>query len=164
MVGLSQSSVSDRLAHLERLGFLGGGWGFDPFAADLLVAAVSVSAREPDSFVGPFRDCPYFLTGMRASGEENLILFFAAEDLATLECVVDRHIRLRQGVDRVTFQIVTETLLPVRFSLRAPLESPRCSCRCESCAGFVSGRCLGCPSSQEYRGSFWGRRAEASAQ
>lgn len=78
---------------LKQKGALAHVVGMNLKKVDLYMAKVDVIANNTSSVLDIFKDCPYFLNGLIVSGKHNLCLFFVGEDIATLEAIVDGHLR-----------------------------------------------------------------------
>ncbi|MBI4344506.1 MAG: Lrp/AsnC ligand binding domain-containing protein, partial [Euryarchaeota archaeon] len=124
------------------------------------IAKVDVTANNTTEILDFFKKCPYFLNGLITSGKHNLCVFLMSEDISTLDAIVDGHIRSNPQVKDVDFNIVitpTEDLIfPVEMAVEKTREPP-CGYKgsCGECAYYKSDRCLGCPATGFFKGSFW---------
>ncbi len=157
---ISQPSVSARVHKLKQKGALSHVVGMNLKKVNLYMAKVDVMAKNTSSVLDIFKDCPYFLNGLIVSGEHNLCLFFVGEDIATLEAIVDGHLRNNPVVSSAKVSIVITPLkdfiLPVKMSFGSS-DIPPCGngCNCKECAHHISNRCLGCPVTSSYSGKIW---------
>jgi len=71
----------------------------------IYVALVSIRTTNTTKILNLFRDCPFFLNGFVTSGEKNLMLLLAGEDLASLESMIDSRIRPDEDVQSADFNI-----------------------------------------------------------
>jgi Lrp/AsnC family leucine-responsive transcriptional regulator len=157
---ISQPSVSARIHKLKQKGALSHVVGMNLKKVNLYMAKVDVIANNTSSILDIFKDCPYFLNGLIVSGKHNLCLFFVGEDIATLEAIVDGHLRSNPLVRGAEVSIVITTMkdfvMPVKmnfdFSDRPPCGN---GCNCKDCAHHISNRCLGCPVTNSYNGTIW---------
>lgn len=157
---ISQPSVSARIHKLKQKGALAHVVGMNLKKVNLYMAKVDVMAKNTSSVLDIFKDCPYFLNGLIVSGEHNLCLFFVGEDIATLEAIVDGHLRNNPIVSSAKVSIVItplkDLILPLKMSFGSS-DTPPCGngCNCNECAHHISNRCLGCPVTNSYNGKIW---------
>jgi DNA-binding Lrp family transcriptional regulator len=159
-LGISQPSVSARIHKLKQKGALAHVVGMNLKKVNLYMAKVDVIATNTSSVLDIFKECPYFVNGLIVSGKHNLCLFFVGEDIATLEAIVDGHLRSNPLVKSAEVSIVItptkDLVLPLRmnFDFRS---SPPCGhkCNCRECEYHISTRCLGCPVTNNYNGNIW---------
>jgi len=87
-------------------------------------------------------------------------LLFFSESVATLEAIVNGHIRSNPSVSDVEFNIIItaekELIVPVILK-PARSTDPRCGMRgnCRDCPSLKSKKCMGCPITGQYQGSFY---------
>jgi DNA-binding Lrp family transcriptional regulator len=159
-VKLSQPSVAARIAKLRQNGALEQQFGINPLRLGLYLAKVDVSSTKPEEILGMFQGCPYFANGFTVSGRNNLCLLFFSESVATLEAIVNGHIRSNPSVSDVDFNIIItaekELIVPVILKPARSTEPP-CGMRgnCRDCPSFKSQKCMGCPITGQYQGSFY---------
>lgn len=157
---ISQPSVSARIHKLKQKGALAHVVGMNLKKVDLYMAKVDVIANNTSSVLDIFKNCPYFLNGFIVSGKHNLCLFFIGEDIATLEAIVDGHLRSNPLVKSAEVSIVIspmkDFIMPLRLSFD-PGSTPPCGngCSCKDCPHHISNRCLGCPVTDSYNGKIW---------
>lgn len=156
-LGLSQPSVAARIKRLKDSGILVSRVGLDLHGLGLVVGDVTLSVRAPHEMLSKFISCPCFVGGCTISGEQNALLIFAAEDISSLQGIIDQRIREDPHVLNVRFKILNgldsfgncPMLCPEKKEL-----SP-CGTRCSQCSQYEAGDCFGCPATYDYRGSFW---------
>ncbi len=157
-VGLSQPTVGARIGKLKQAGVISTVAGMNLVKVGLKLAKVDVTARNSVDVLRQFRACPCFLNGFVVSGKENLSLFFIAEDVSTIDSIVDKHIRGHPAVTDVDLGIIITTIndliMPVKLSVEKSDLTP-CGIDCKACDYYTSGRCLGCAASTAYKGTFW---------
>ena len=170
-VGLSQPSVSARIARLRASGILRSQVGVDPHAVGLHLAKIDVAADDPQALMDAFRGCPLLVNALLTLGETNVCLFMVGESVEHLEALVDMHIRPLPGVHRLQFQVVTRTSAPLVLPMRldaARCDRTVCGYQCPTCRFYQDDLCTGCPATVHYRGRFWretlssGRRGSAT--
>ncbi len=157
---ISQPSVSARIHKLKQKGALAHVVGMNLKKVSLYMAKVDVMASNTSSVLDIFKDCPYFLNGLIVSGNHNLCLFFIGEDIATLEAIVDGHLRSNPLVKSAEVSIVItpvkDLVMPLRMNFNFS-DVPPCGngCNCKECVHHTSNRCLGCPVTNSYNGKIW---------
>ncbi len=157
---ISQPSVSARIHKLKQKGALAHVVGMNLKKVSLYMAKVDVMASNTSSVLDIFKDCPYFLNGLIVSGNHNLCLFFIGEDIATLEAIVDGHLRSNPLVKSAEVSIVItpvkDLVMPLRMNFDFS-DVPPCGngCNCKECMHHKSNRCLGCPVTNSYNGKIW---------
>ena len=157
---ISQPSVSARIHKLKQKGALAHVVGMNLKKVNLYMAKVDVMASNTSSVLDIFKDCPYFLNGLIVSGNHNLCLFFIGEDIATLEAIVDGHLRSNPLVKSAEVSIVItpvkDLIMPLRMNFDFS-DVPPCGngCNCKDCVHHTSNRCLGCPVTNSYNGKIW---------
>ena len=80
-----------------------------------------------------------------------------AENIATMEAIINGHIRPNEHVKEVDFNIVISTEKPlVAPTILTPTKQdvPPCGVllQCKDCGSFKSGKCMGCPAIGQYQG------------
>ncbi len=157
---ISQPSVSARIHKLKQKGALVHVVGMNLKKVNIYMAKVDVIANNTSSVLDIFKDCPYFLNGLIVSGKHNLCLFFIGEDIATLEAIVDGHLRSNPLVKSAEVSIVISPMKDFVMPLKMNFDfsnTPPCGngCNCKECAHHKSNRCLGCPVTNSYNGNIW---------
>ncbi|MHC1679934.1 MAG: Lrp/AsnC family transcriptional regulator [Methanomassiliicoccales archaeon] len=159
-INLSQPSVAARIAKLKEAGALSSQLGINPLKMGLYLAKVDVSSTRPDEILGMFRGCPYFANGFTISGKNNLCLLFFSESIATLESIVNGHIRSNSSVSDVDFNIVITSerdyIVPSALNFEHS-DHPPCGIKlqCRDCLSFKSVKCMGCPVTGQYQGTLY---------
>ncbi len=158
-VNLSQPSVGVRIRKLTEKGALHYLVGMNFRTVGLNLAKVDVTAHDTPHLLDIFDDCPFFLNGLITSGERNLCMFFMGEDVASLEAIVDRHLRSNPLVTNVDFDVVVTPVKDFVFPVNLDIADKTCEIEvnCKECPYYQSKRCLGCPITPWYRGKFWPR-------
>ncbi|HEY9207045.1 MAG TPA: Lrp/AsnC family transcriptional regulator [Candidatus Methanoperedens sp.] len=157
---ISQPSVSARMHKLKQKGALAHVVGMNLKKVNLYMAKVDVIASNTSSVLDIFKDCPYFLNGLIVSGKHNLCLFFVGEDIATLEAIVDGHLRnnplVRSAEVSIVITPMKDLIMPLRMNFKSS-DFPPCGngCNCRECHHHISNRCLGCPVTNSYNGKIW---------
>ena len=159
-INLSQPSVAVRIKKLKNQGAIETQTGINPLKMGLYMAKVDISTNNPSEILGMFKNCPYFANGISISGKNNLCLFFMSETIATLEAIVNGHIRPNNSVTEVDFNIVIKTernfIVPTILTPDIT-DTPPCGIliQCRNCPSFKEKNCMGCPATGQYQGWFY---------
>lgn len=157
-VGLSQPTVGARIAKLKQSGIISTVAGMNLMKVGLRMAKVDVTTKDSIKVINQFKNCPYFLNGLVVSGKENLCMYFIAEDISSVEAIIDKHIRSDPAVMDVDLGIVissvNDLIQPVKLNLDKVDLTP-CGRDCTTCEYYTNNRCLGCAASKAYKGNFW---------
>ena len=157
-IHLSQPSIAIRIRKLRQRGIIEQIIGVNLNKVGLYVAMVSIRTTNTTKVLNLFRNCPFFLNGFITSGEKNLLLLLAGEDLASLESMIDSRIRPDPDVQSADFNIMISSIkdfvMPVKL-IERPLKNPPCGVDYKACQAYQENRCFGCPSTAKYKGIFW---------
>ena len=157
-VHLSQPSVAIRIKKLKERGIINQLLGVNLNKVGIYVAMVFVRTTNTTKILNIFRDCPFFLNGFVISGEKNLMLLMAGEDLASLESIIDERLRPDEDVQSADFNIVISSIkdfvMPIKM-IERPLNKPPCGIDYKECQAYHENRCFGCPATSRYKGNFW---------
>jgi len=157
---ITQPSVATRIRKLKERGLIEQIIGVNLNKVGLKVAMVRVATTNTEKILNMFRDCPFFLNGFIISGKENLVLLLVGDDMASLESIIDSHIRPDKDVQSVDFNVIITSIkdfvIPINIPV-ATLNKPPCGLdhKCEDCSAFQTNRCFGCPATGKYKGNFW---------
>jgi len=157
---ISQPSVAVRIKKLKDRGLIDQIIGVNLNKVGLKVAMVRLSTTNTEKILNMFRDCPFFLNGFIVSGKDNLVLLLVGDDMASLESIIDSHIRPDKDVQSVDFDIIITSIKDFVIPINMPtdtLNNPPCGLdhKCEECYAFKTDRCFGCPATGKYKGTFW---------
>ena len=157
---ISQPSVAARIKKLKDRGLVEQIIGVNLNKVELKVAIIRVATKNTEKILNMFRDCPFFLNGFIISGKDNLVLLLVGDDLSSLESIIDSHIRPDKDVQSVDFDVIITSIKDFVIPISIPTESlknPPCGLdhKCEGCYAFLTDRCLGCPATGKYKGTFW---------
>lgn len=159
-IHIAQPSVAARIKKLKKIGLIEQNIGINLNKVGLKVAMVRLATTNTEKILNMFRDCPFFLNGFIVSGEENLVLLLVGDDMASLESIIDSHIRPNKNVQSVDFDVIITSIkdfvIPINIPKEA-LNNPPCGLdhKCEECYAYNTNRCFGCPATGKYRGIFW---------
>ncbi|MDH4122482.1 MAG: winged helix-turn-helix transcriptional regulator [Thermoplasmata archaeon] len=159
-IGLSQPSVAVRIRKLIKSGALETQVGINPLKVGLYLAKVDVSSTKPGEILSMFKNCPYFANGFTVSGKHNLCLLFFSESVATLEAIVNGHLRANKSVTDLDFNIVITSERSLIFPTvltQDQSDIPPCGTlsQCRNCQSFKDKKCMGCPVTGQYQGWFY---------
>ncbi|MCX8152361.1 MAG: Lrp/AsnC family transcriptional regulator [Archaeoglobaceae archaeon] len=157
-VGLSQPSVGARIKKLKDLEIIDHVYGINLKKVKFYLIKVDLKCTNPKEMLKKFSECPYFLNGFVVVGEKNLTLLFISEDLATLESILDKQIRLNPNVQSVEAGIVVRAEKDIVTPMKIKVEKGKVPCEngnCSSCDFWNLNLCLGCPITGYYRGKIW---------
>ncbi len=157
-LGISQPTVSKRIARLKATGALTHVAGVDAKRMGLHLAKVDIATSDADGIIDMLGECPFFVNGFRTTGTRNLTILLACDDYATLEAIVNHHIRPRRDASDVDLSIVVSStkpfVTPMQFHYDVRKQAP-CRIDCGRCSCWQAGRCTGCPVTGHYRGRVW---------
>jgi len=157
---ITQPSVAARIKKLKERGLIEQIVGVNLNKVGLKVAMVRLATTNTEKILNMFRDCPFFLNGFIISGKDNLVLLLVGDDMASLESIIDSHIRPDKDVQSVDFNVIITSIkdfvIPINIPIGA-LNKPPCGLdhKCEECNAFQTNRCFGCPATGKYKGDFW---------
>lgn len=160
--GYTSMGVRKRLQRLFEQGAIKVSALLNPFYFRLFPAIVLLemeSAEAMQNLLDRFMNCPRVVQIFRTLGGYNLIAIVVAEDQNTLESISIEKCSIRSGagVRRSEFYPVSDIyfsqFLPVREYLASKSAGTApCKVDCKPCARYVSGKCVGCPATDDYRG------------
>jgi len=159
-IHITQPSVATRIKKLKERGLIEQIIGVNLNKVGLKVAMVRLATTNTEKILNMFRDCPFFLNGFIISGKDNLVLLLVGDDMASLESIIDSHIRPDKDVKSVDFDVIITSIkdfvVPINIPIN-PLNKPPCGLdhKCEDCYAFQTNRCFGCPATGKYKGDFW---------
>jgi DNA-binding Lrp family transcriptional regulator len=157
-INLSQPSVAIRIRKLREQGIIEQIIGVNLNKVGIYIAMVTVRTSDTTKILNMFRDCPFFLNGFVISGEKNLLLLMAGEDLASLESIIDERLRPDEDVQSAEFNIIISSIkdfvMPIKM-IEKSLNKPPCGVEYKECQAYHENRCFGCPAINGYKGTFW---------
>jgi len=157
-INLSQPSIAMRIRKLKERGMIEEIIGVNLNKVGVYVAIVNLRTTNTTKILNIFRNCPFFLNGFVVSGDKNLMLVFAGEDLASLESIIDERLRPDKDVQSADFNImissIKDFIMPIKM-IKRPLKKPPCGVDYKECQAYYENRCFGCPATSRYKGTFW---------
>jgi Lrp/AsnC family leucine-responsive transcriptional regulator len=155
-IGISQPAVSSRINKLKKTGALTYLTGVDVKKAQLFLARIDVVTNDVDHLLASLDHCPCYLNSFLTSGRHNLTILLIGENVRSLISCVDSHIRSNPLVREMEFNVILTPIrsfvVPVEFHPDKKQSTP-CGKDCASCNLYVDNRCLGCPTSINYKGT-----------
>jgi len=143
-VELSQPSVSARIKRLKEKGFISLTVGVDIKKAGLHVAKVEF---DKEKNIEHRNHCPYILGIVET--EDIKTVYVVGEDFSSMESMVKKRFA-RKGIKAVIGGY-PDFVMPLKM-----VNGEKCDdCDCENCQYYISGKCLGCPLSEYYKGKLW---------
>ncbi len=131
---------------------------FKLFPAIVLLEMESAEATQ--SLLERFENCPRVIHIFKTIGGFNLIALVVAEDQDTLESISMEKCSLRSGagIRRSEFYPIGEIYFSPFLQVREHLTHKErriapCKVNCEPCARYKTEKCVGCPTTNQYRGT-----------
>ncbi|MBS7618936.1 AsnC family transcriptional regulator [Candidatus Bathyarchaeota archaeon] len=159
MLGLSHVAVRNRLRNLceEDLVYIYAGINIEKLGFRIVIVNCEAETHEVlRELMKVFSKCPRVIFITRTTGEYNLMTIMIAEDMDTLNSIVEVcSIRVRKGIRRSEV-IIGETpelpkFIPIRLFTDKSDEDAPCGINCGKCLKYIENKCLGCPSTRYYR-------------
>jgi Lrp/AsnC family leucine-responsive transcriptional regulator len=120
-IGRSQPAVGSRIHRLEEKGVISSQYGVNFKNADIILAKVELSTKDPTEMIEMGKYCPFVVNCMRLSGENNVLLLLASSDMKKIDAVVDCHFRNHDSITNVKLDIITgfvkDFILPIDFEM-----------------------------------------------
>ena len=163
LTGYTSMGIKNRLEGLQERGILKVSALLNMESLNLTGAIVMIeieSAEAMNNLLERFRNCPRIVHIFTTLSGYNLITLIVAEDQSTLESISVEKCSLRsnEGIRRSEFypigNIHYSPFLPVREYLAHKERAiTPCNVDCGSCQKYQSKKCVGCPTTQYYKGS-----------
>ena len=162
-IGFTSMGIKKRLQKLLDQEAIKVSASLNPFFFKLCPAIVLLemeSAEAMQNLLERFKECPRVVHIFKTIGGYNLIALVVAEDQDTLESISMEKCSLRSsaGIRRSEFYPIGDIhfspFLPVREHLthKERTVAP-CNVDCKPCARYRTGKCVGCPTTNHYRGT-----------
>jgi len=118
------------------------------------------SAEAMQALLDRFKECPRVIQIFKTVGGYNLIALVVAETQETLESISMEKCSLRcsKGIRRSEFYPVSDTFFSPFLQIREELAHKEnkitpCDVECDPCSRYETQKCVGCPTTSNYRGS-----------
>ena len=162
-IGFTSMGTKKRLERLLKKGTIKVSALINPSALELHPAIVMLemeSAEAMQELLNRFEQCPVIVQIFKTVGGYNLIALVVAETEETLESISMEKCSLRcsKGIRRSEFYPISDTyfspFLQIReqFAHKKNKVSP-CNVNCDPCNRYEHQKCVGCPTTEHYRGS-----------
>lgn len=162
-IGFTSMGIKKRLQKLLDQDAIKVSASLNPFFFKFSPAIVLLemeSAEAMQNLLKRFKECPRVVHIFKTIGGYNLIALVVAEDQDTLESISMEKCSLRSsaGIRRSEFYPIGDIhfspFLPVREHLthKERAVAP-CNVDCKPCARYKTGKCVGCPTTNHYRGT-----------
>lgn len=162
-VGFTSMGTKKRLERLLKKGIIKVSALINPGALKLHPAIVMLemeSAEAMQELLNRFEQCPRVVQIFKTVGGYNLIALVVAETQETLESISMEKCSLRcsRGIRRSEFYPVSETYFSPFLQIRENLAHKEkkvtpCNVECDPCNRFETQKCVGCPTTSQYKGS-----------
>lgn len=162
-IGLTSMGVKKRLEKLEKKGITKISALISPTALKLHPAIVMLemeSTEAMQTLLNRFKECPRVVQIFRTIGGYNLIALVVAETKETLESISMEKCSLRcgKGIRRSEFYPVSDIYFSPFLQIREKLSLKEkklapCNIDCQPCDRFEAQKCVGCPTTKNYRGT-----------
>lgn len=152
---ISQPAVSARMHKLEQKGNLAWLVGIDVMKAQLFLAKLDVATSHVEQFLSSLEGCPLYLNSFLTSGKNNLTVLLMGENIRSIMSCVDSHLRQNPLVLGMEFDLIITPVRPFIVPMKLGVEKKEttpCGASCKGCALYAADRCLGCPSTIQYKG------------
>jgi DNA-binding Lrp family transcriptional regulator len=162
-VGFTSMGIRKRLRKLLEQDAIKVSALLNPFFFNLSPAIMLLemeSAEAMQNLLNRFKDCPRVINIFKTMGGFNLIALVVAEDRDTLESISVEKCSLRsgEGIRRSEFYSIGDVyfshFLPVReYLTHKDRTLTPCNIDCRPCSRYQNKKCVGCPSTNYYRGT-----------
>ena len=162
-VGYTSMGTKKRLQKLIKNGTIKVSALVNPKVLGLHPALVMLemeSAETMQELLNRFEECPRVIQIFKTVGGYNLIALVVAETQETLESISMEKCSLRcsKGIRRSEFYPVSDTYFSPFLQIRENLAHKErkvapCNVKCNSCNRYETQKCVGCPTTSQYKGS-----------
>ena len=163
ITGFTSMGTKKRLKKLIEKGIIKISALINPNALGLHPAIVMLemeSAEAMQNVLDRFEDCPRVVQIFKTIGGYNLMALIVAETRETLESISMEKCSLRcsKGIRRSEFYPISDTYFSPFLQIRENLAQKEkkvapCNIECEPCSRYETQKCVGCPTTSNYKGS-----------
>ena len=163
VVGFTSMGTKKRLEKLLSKGTIRVSALVNPSALRLHPAIVMLemeSAEAMQELLDRFEECPRVIQIFKTVGGYNLIALVVAETQETLESISMEKCSLRcsRGIRRSEFYPISDMYFSPFLQIREALAHkkramPPCNVDCDPCKRYETQKCVGCPTTTQYKGS-----------
>ncbi len=163
-LGMSHVAVSKRLDKLITKGLVHICAGVNAESLDIKILFIGIETENSiitDRLLAKFKTCPRLIMLAPVTGRYNLFAVMISEDTFSLESILGTcSIRTESGIRKSETWFGNSPVLPEYIHLDlAPNKTggkkSNCGRICEDCRRYVIDRCVGCPSTDAYKGKLW---------
>ena len=162
-IGFTSMGTKKRLEKLIKKSIIKVSALINPTALELHPAIVMLemeSAEAMQQLLNRFKDCPRVVHIFKTIGGYNLIALVVAETQETLESISMEKCSLRcsKGIRRSEFYPISDTFFSPFLQIREELAHKEkkvtpCDVDCDPCSRYETQKCVGCPTTSNYKGS-----------
>ncbi len=162
-IGFTSMGTKKRLEKLIKKGTIKISALINPSALKLHPAVVMLemeSAEAMQELLERFKDCPRVIHIFKTIGGYNLIALVVAETQETLESISMEKCSLRcsKGIRRSEFYPISDIYFSPFLQIREELAHKEkkvtpCNVDCDPCNRYETQKCVGCPTTSQYKGS-----------
>jgi Lrp/AsnC family transcriptional regulator for asnA, asnC and gidA len=163
IIGFTSMGTKKRLEKLINKGTIKVSALINPNALGLHPAIVMLemeSAESMQNLLDRFEDCPRIVQIFKTIGGYNLIAIVIAENQETLESISMEKCSLRcsKGIRRSEFYPISDLYFSPFLQVRENLAHQEktvtpCEVDCTPCKRYKSQKCVGCPTTEQYKGT-----------
>ena len=163
VTGFTSMGTKKRLDRLIRNGIIKVSALINPSALKMDPAIIMLemeSAEAMQELLDRFEQCPRVIQIFKTVGGFNLIALVVAETQETLESISMEKCSLRcsRGIRRSEFYPVSDTYFSPYLQIRENLAHKEkkvtpCKVECDPCNRYETQKCVGCPTTSNYKGS-----------
>ena len=162
-IGFTSMGTKKRLEKLLKNGTIKVSALINPAVLRLHPAIVMLemeNAEAMQNLLNRFEECPRVIQIFKTVGGFNLIALVVAETPETLESISMEKCSLRcsKGIRRSEFYPISDTYFSPFLQIRENLAHKErkitpCNVDCNPCSRYEEKKCVGCPTTSQYRGS-----------
>lgn len=156
-LGLSHTAIRSRLKRLKR-DLIKVNCNVDIEKLGLKLFLICLEARFKRKVVNHVKNCPKIINYFDTYGEYNLILLAVAENMDTMESMIEQCFSFNfTDITKYTVIPLTNSpsmYQPIRFYSENDKRKMKCDFKtdCPHCKLFKEDRCVGCPLHEGYKG------------
>ncbi len=149
-LGLSHVAIRSRLKKLLESKVIKIDASISSEKLRFLNVILCLEVMDISKYINEFSTCSRIYEMIRTSGKYNLIVFFFAEDVNTLNSVLYK-CRFTTDPNIKNFSVNISSSSSIRLNPLG-LKNGVCSTKCSSCKEYLDDKCVGCISSDVYKG------------
>jgi Lrp/AsnC family transcriptional regulator, leucine-responsive regulatory protein len=114
---LSQPSVFVRIQKLKKKGLLRTNIGIEFTNSNLFMCRIDLTSKNPNGLLNELKICPFFVNGFIISGESNVSVMFAHQNLQKIDEIVNNHLRKKESVSNVKLNVIVSSAKDYIFQI-----------------------------------------------